>query len=143
MTIPMRANIRRQDRPRHVGEAARKERRGRFHDVMLRLEPGDEMRFLFAADFAEANRGLHPVLLAVHGLCHGGGLRNVGIISGIEQIVIPAQPPQQPVEQRKAFAIAVQDGGLCQFNEFSGHVEGAARCFKWRINRRLERGGFI
>ena len=126
----MRADIARQDRPGHVGKTAGEERRGGFHDVVLRLEPGDEMRFLFAADFAEADRGLHPVLVALHGLCHGGGLRNVGIISGIEQIVIPAQPPQQAIEQGKALAIAVQDGGLCQFNEFSGHVESAVRYFK-------------
>jgi len=45
MTVPMRTRVPRQDRPRHVGEAAREERRRRCHDVMRRLEPGDVMRF--------------------------------------------------------------------------------------------------
>ena len=55
MPVPMGADVRRQDRPGHVGVAARKERCGGFHDVMLRREPGDEMRFLLAADFAKTD----------------------------------------------------------------------------------------
>ena len=70
MAVPIRADIRRQDRPRHIRKTPREERRGRFDDVMLRLEPGNEMRFLLAADFAKADGGLHPVLVAVHGLHH-------------------------------------------------------------------------
>ena len=38
-----------------------------FDDVMLRLEPGDVMRFPLAADFAKADKGMHLVLVAAHG----------------------------------------------------------------------------
>jgi len=43
VAIPMRAEVGGQDRPGHVGETAREERRSQFDDVMLRLEPGNEM----------------------------------------------------------------------------------------------------
>ena len=70
MSVPMRTDVRRQDRPGHVGEAAGEERRRQFDDVMFRLEPGDVMRLLLAADFTEADKGVHLVLVAMHGLCH-------------------------------------------------------------------------
>ncbi len=70
MAVPMRADVGRQDRPGHVGETAREERRRRFDDVMLGLEPGHEMRRRFAPDLAKADEGVHLVLIAVHGLGH-------------------------------------------------------------------------
>ena len=70
VAVPMRADIRRQDRPGHVGEAPGEERRGGLDDVMLRLEPGDETRCLLAADFAKADKGVHLVLVAMHGPGH-------------------------------------------------------------------------
>src|SRR5712672_2893895 len=110
---------------------------------MLRLEPGDEMRFLFAADFAEADRGLHPVRVAVHGPCHCRDLGDIRIGHAIEQIVIADEPPQQPIEQGKAFGVAMQDRRPRQLNEFCRYVESAARYFKWHFNWRLERWGFM
>jgi hypothetical protein len=47
--------------------------------MMFRLEPGGEMRFLLASDFAEADEGLHPVLVALHGFCHRCEPRDIGI----------------------------------------------------------------
>ena len=88
MAVPMRADIRRQDRPWHVGEAAREERRGQFDDVVLRLEPGDEVRVMLAADFAEADKGVHLVRVAAHGLRHRGELGHIGIGRGIKEIVM-------------------------------------------------------
>src|SRR5437870_10387786 len=99
MAVPMRADIRRQDRPGHVGEMAREEGGGQFDDVMLRFEPGHEMRLLLAADFAEADKGMHLVLVAAHGFCHGGDLGHVRIGRDIKQIVTGSQPPQQAIEQ--------------------------------------------
>ena len=118
MAVPMRADIGRQDRPGHVGEAAGEERRRQFDDVMLRLEPGDVMGFLFAADFAEADEGVHLVFVAAHGFRHRRDLRNIRIGRDREQIVMAAQPPQQPVQDRKPFGIAMQDRRLRQFDEF-------------------------
>ena len=88
MAVPMRADVGGQDRPRHVGETAREERRGQFDDVMFRLEPGDEVRFLLAADFAEADKGVHLVLVAAHGLRHRGDLGHIRIGRDVEQIVM-------------------------------------------------------
>ena len=124
----MRAEIGRQDRPGHVGEAAREERRGQLDDVMLRLEPGDVARIALAADFAEADEGVHLVLVATHGLRHRRDPRHVGIGRDVEQIVMAAQPPQQAIENGKAFGIAVQDRELRQLDEFGGYAEGAGSC---------------
>ena len=109
MAVPMRADVRRQDRPGHVGETAREERRGQFDDVVLRLEPGHEVRLLFAADFAEADKGVHLVLVAAHGLRHRGDLGHVRIGRDIKQIVVLPQPPQQAIEQGEPLGVAVQD----------------------------------
>ena len=114
---------------------AREERRGQFDDMMLRLEPGDEVRFLLAADFAEADKGVHLVLVAAHGLGHRGDLGHVGIGRDIEQIVVLPQPPQQAVEQGEPLGVAVQDRDLRQFDEFGRYVEGAV----WRLQRRRRR----
>ena len=86
----MRADVGGEDRPRHVGETARKERRGHLHDVVLRLEPGEVMRFLFAADFAEADESLHPVRIAMHGFGHGDRLRDVRIGRSVQEIMMAA-----------------------------------------------------
>ena len=99
-------------RPGHVGKTSREERRGRFHDVMFRLVPCDIMRFLLAADFAEADGGLHPVHVAMHGLRHRLGWRNIRIGRDIKQIGIVPQPPQQAIEGSKTLAVAMQDCGL-------------------------------
>jgi len=40
--------------------------------------------------------------------------------------VIAAQSPQQPIEDREAFAIVVQDGRLRQLDEFGRHAERAS-----------------
>ena len=129
MAVPMRADIRRQDRPGHVGKAAGEERRCQFDDMMLRLEPGDEMRFLLAADFAEADEGVHLVLVVMHGLRHRGDSCHIRIGRDDKQVVVAAQPPQQAIEHGKAFAVAMQDRGFCQFDEFGRDVEGAV----WRV----------
>src|SRR5882724_7537211 len=50
VAVPMGAEIGREDRPGHIGEAAREKRRGELDDVVFRLEPGDVMRFRVAAD---------------------------------------------------------------------------------------------
>ncbi len=113
----MRAGIRRQDRPGHIGEPAREERRGQFDDVMLRLEPGDEVRFVLAADFAEANEGVHLVLVAAHGLGHRGDVGHVRVGRDVEQVVILPQPPQQAIEQGEPLGVAMQDRHLRQFDE--------------------------
>ena len=133
VAVPMRAEIRRQDRPGHVGEAAGEERRGQFDDVMLRLEPGDEMRVPLAADFAEADEGVHLVLVAPHRLGHRGDLRDIGIGRDLQQVVMAAQPPQQAIEHGEALGIAMQDRDLRQFDEFGRDVEGAVvRRFRQR-----------
>ena len=125
MAVPVRADVGRQDRPGHVGETAGEERRGGFDDVVLGLEPGDVMRFRFAADLAEADEGVHLVFVAVHGFGHPGNSRNVGIGRDVEQIVMAEQAPQQAIQDCKPLGIAVQDRRLRQLDEFGRDVEGA------------------
>ena len=61
---------------------------GQFDDVMFRLEPGDVMRFLLASDFAEADKDMHLVLVAMHGFRHRPNLRDIGIGRHRQQIVV-------------------------------------------------------
>ena len=132
MAVPMRADIRRQDRPGHVGKPAREERRGQLDDVVLWFEPGDKVRLLLATDFAETDKGVHLVLVAAYGFRHGGDLGDIGVGRDLEQVVVAAQPPQQAIEQGEPLGVAVQDRDFCQFDESGGHVEGAG----WRLKRR-------
>ena len=60
---------------------------------MFRFEPGDEVRFMLAADFAEADKGVHLVFVAADGLRHGGDLGHVRIGRDINEIVMTSQPP--------------------------------------------------
>ena len=102
---------------------------------MLRFEPGDVMRALFAADFAEADKGVHLVFIAMHSLGHRGNLRDIRIGRGIEQMRMPAQPPQQPIQHRKPLGIAMQDGRLREFDEFRGDIEGGLERAQWGFGR--------
>ena len=85
---------------------------------MVRLEPGDEVRVVLAPDLAEADEGVHLVRVAMDGLGHRRDLRDIGIGRDAEQVVVVTQPPQQAIEDRKTFVIAVQDRRLRQFDEF-------------------------
>ncbi len=111
MAVPMRADIGRQDRPGHVGEAAREERRGQFDDVMLRLEPGDEVRLLLAADFAEADKGCILCSSRRTAFAIAATSATSGSVAIVKQIVVAAQPPQQAIEQGEPLGVAVQDRG--------------------------------
>jgi len=73
------------------------------------------MRFLLAPDFTEADSGLHPVLVAMHGVCHRGDLCHIRIGCVHQQIMVAAQPPQQAIENGEAFAAPMQDRGFGQF----------------------------
>lgn len=125
MTIPMGTNVRREDRPGHVGKTTRKERRGECDDVMLRLEPGGVMRLLLAPDLAEADEIAHPLCIALHAASHRGCLRHVGIAHRYEQVVIGLQPPEQAIEQRKTLALAMQDRDAGKLDEIGRHGERA------------------
>ncbi|MEY9646457.1 hypothetical protein ABIF07_002735 [Bradyrhizobium elkanii] len=125
--VPMCADVGGQDRPRHVGEAAGEERRGELDDAMLRLEPGDVMRRPLAADLAEAQMRVHPVDIDIDRARHRVDLGDIGIIGRTEQIVMAAQPPQQAIEQGKAFVTAMQDRGLGELDEFGRHIEPRLR----------------
>ena len=126
MSVPMRTDVRRQDRPGHVGEAAGEERRGQLDDMMRRLKLGDVMRFLLSADFTEVDGSLHPVLFVMHGLCHRKDLRHIQIARAQQQIVVAAQPPEQATEDGKPVGITMQDDGLREFDEFGRDVESTA-----------------
>src|SRR3982750_2005749 len=108
----MCAEVRRQDRPWHVGKAPGEERRGELDDMMLWLEPGNVMCFAFPADLAEAHEGVHLVLVAIDRLCHGRDLRDIEIGRDLDEIVIVLQPKQQAIEDRETLGIAMQDRGL-------------------------------
>src|SRR3984957_20572056 len=133
MAVPMRADIGRQDRPGHVCKTPGKEWRAQFDDVMLRFKPGDETCFPLApADFAEADKGVHLVLVAAHRFYHCRDMGDVGIGRGRQQFMIAAQPPQQPVEDRETLAVAMQDRDLRQFDEPGRYAERAIQ----RLQRR-------
>ncbi len=76
------------------------------------------MRVLLAADLAETDKGVHLVLVAAHGFGHRGDQRDIRIGRDRQQIVMAAQPPQQPVQDGKALGIAVQDRRLRELDEF-------------------------
>jgi hypothetical protein len=61
----------------------------------------------------------------MHATRHRGGQRHVGIGHRFHEVVIAPQPPQQAIEQCKAFAVAMQDCDACKLDEISRHVEGA------------------
>ena len=82
-------------------------------------------------DFAEADKGLHLVLVAMHGFGHGCDKRNIGIGRDHQEIVVTAKPPQQAIEQRKPLGVPVQNSGLRQFDEFGRDRESAVRV-RWR-----------
>src|SRR6185312_5449623 len=94
---------------------------------MLRLEPGYVTRIALAADLAEADKGVHPVLVATHRLDHSADARDVRIGRDVEQIVMAEQPLEQAIEQGNALTVPMQDGDLRQFDEACGHVERSVR----------------
>src|ERR1700756_4253660 len=105
----MCAELWRQDRPGHVGKTAREKRRRQFDDMMFRLEPRDKVRVTFAADFSEADEGMHLVFVAPHRSCHRLYDDNVGIGCDLQKVMLSAQSPQQAVKQREPLAVTVQD----------------------------------
>ena len=109
MAIPMRAEIRGEDRPGHVGKTPGEEWRCELDDVVFRLEPGDVMRVALPADFAKADEGVHLVLVAMDRTCHRRDQRNIRIGRDLDELMIVFQPEQQAIEDRKALAIAMQD----------------------------------
>ncbi len=123
----MRAEIGRQDRPRHVGEAAGKERRGQLDDVMLRLEPGDVMRVCSRPTSRKRTKACILCSSRRTALAIAVTSATSGSVATDMQIGMTAQPPQQPVQDRKALDIAMQDRRLRQFDEFCGNVEAGVR----------------
>ena len=133
MAVPMRAEVRRQDRPGHVGEAAGEERRGQLDDVMLRLEPGDVSA------------------ISARGRFRGSGQRRASCARRDARPWPSRRPAPRPDRSRLeagrdgcATATAGDRAGqsargsrcriaiLRQFDEFCGYVEGAVRRFERR-----------
>src|ERR1700721_16592 len=104
----MRTEVRRQDRPWHVGETARKEWRCQFDDMMLRLEPGDIVGVALAADLAETDKGVHLVLVAAHRFCHRRDGDDVGIGRDLQKVMAAAQSPQPAVKDCKPLSVTAK-----------------------------------
>ncbi len=92
---------------------------------MLRLEPGDEICVALAADLAEADVGMHLVLVAMNRSRHGRDLRDIGVGRDVDEIVIVLQAPEQAIEDRKALGIPMQDRGPGEIDEFRRDIESA------------------
>jgi len=141
--VPVRAEVRRQDRPSHVGKAPAEERGGRFDDMMRRFEPGDEAAVRRGADLAKADEGFHLVLVVTHCFRHAPGAHDVGIGRDLHQVRLQAQPPQQPIEQGEAFGIAMQDAAAGEIDECGRNVEAATRRGCWFERRGCEQLGIV
>ena len=99
-----------QDRPVHRAKPVDEERRRRFQDEMLRLEPGGEAFEAFMVHAAEAHEGVHLVQVAPHGARHEIEPMHQRIAGDLQQIALAVEhAPDEPVEQRIAFRIAVAD----------------------------------
>ena len=106
-SVPVRAAIRRQNRPAHGSKAIGEKGRVVLDDVVLRLEPGDEPFLRAVLDFAETDKGAHLVDVVPDGFLEVGRLRDVGIDRDLEQMRLAVrQPPEQPIEQRPARRVA-------------------------------------
>ena len=91
----------------------------------------------------ETHNGVHPVLIAAHGLGHRRSLRDVGISRVVQQVVMAAQAPQQAIQQGEPIAIAVPDRRPRQLDEFRRDVETARRRFELQaVGRRCDQVGF-
>ncbi len=124
LAIPEGRAMRGEDRPAHAGEAAHEEVAGRFHDVMVRLEPGDERRLAIGRhNLLEAHEGMHLVDVAVDGLGHRARRVDIGVARVVEEARSLAQPPQQPVEQREPLGIGMDDDLAGERDEDLGDVE--------------------
>ncbi len=60
-----------------------------------------------------------------------------GSVATAKQIVMAAQPPQQPIQNGETFDVAMQDRGLRQFDEFGRDAEGGV----WHVGQRRCDGG--
>ena len=158
VAVPADAAFRGQDRPAHLREAAREERRHCLDDVMLGLEPRDVAdrrllqafgpvadvidrgivprirrrgeRFVQRGDRTEAHERLHLVHVAAHRLGHPVGVDAIGIERIVAQRGFAAQAPEQAVEQHETTGIAVQDHALAERQECGRHRHRAVlhRC---------------
>ena len=72
MAVPVRAALRREDGPVHVGKALAEEGRCRAHDVVLGLEPGNvQIGLVRPLRRPKAHKGVHLVDLARDGAGQG------------------------------------------------------------------------
>ena len=86
-------------------------------DVMLALRPIAARAVLFLLDQAEAHEGVHLVTVAAHVLGQLLHPPHIGIGLVFHHPPVRLQTPQQPVEQREAFGIGMEDGVARQRHE--------------------------
>ena len=128
VSVPMRADVRRQDRPGHVGEAPHEKRRGqlRQYDAPARTRRRSAMSAL-AADFAEADESMHLVLVAAHGLCHPATLRDIAVGRDLHQVVIArAAATAGDRATRSARGSRCRIADFAKLDEFARDIESAA-----------------
>ena len=70
-----------------------------------------------ATHLLEAHEGVHLVDVAMNALGHAMGEVDVRVAGVGEQVRGLAQPPKQPVEEREALGIAVEDQLLGKCDE--------------------------
>ena len=107
--VPVRAAIRRQDRPAHVGKAIDEKGRVPFYNMMPGFEPGDIPRpSVVVSHGAKTDKGTHFMHVVPDGLVHLRESMDVGVDGNLEQMGLAVgQPKQCAVEQGPALRIAV------------------------------------
>jgi hypothetical protein len=123
-----RCAVRRHDRPVCAGVVVDEEGGGGLDDVMLRRVPCDEMGLALGGhDLPKAKEILHPLDVPVDSLRHLHGEIDIGVGRILQQLGLAPQSPEEPVEQREAARIAVQNDGPRQRDEGPGDARNIGR----------------
>ena len=124
LAIPHGGTVGRQDRPAHASEPPHEERRGRFQNIMVGLEPGDEGGLAVRRlDLFETDEGMHLVDVAMYGLFHFARGINIAVASVGEEMRGLPETPQQAIEQSKTFGIGMCDDLLRERDEGLRDIE--------------------
>ncbi len=97
----MGTTIRREDRPGNIGETPLEKRSSELDNMVCGLKPCDEAAIAAVAEFAEADKGMHLVLIAANIFHERSNADDVSIRRCFKKMRILQQPPKHSVKQRQ------------------------------------------
>ena len=135
--IPMQAQLRRQDRKPHVGEAPHEEPGVQPHDMMVRLEPRRKALALRVRHLAKPHERPHLVDIPPHRLGHQIEPPHQQIGTVLQQLRPRLQHQQRPVQQGKTLRIAVTDHPPRQLRKRLRHPQLRLRLGQRRVAQQV------